>query len=242
MTTEPSTRFTIGAEAHGSDGVCGKVTRVVIDPILRTVTHLVVEPKHRSGLGRLVPLDLLDTTTSEIRLHCTVADFLELDAAEETHFLPGDNAYADYAEGQALYWPYYGSGSGGSSPGTGIGGSSLDTSSMDTTLSASPSNQPITNDILPAGEVGIRRGERVHATDGEIGRVEGAVIEQPGHRITHVLLQEGHLFGRKDVAIPIEAVTGLAKGIQLNLTKKQVEDLPPVATRRPDHHRAEGHS
>jgi len=46
--------------------------------------------------------------------------------------------------------------------------------------------------------------------------------------MTHVLLQEGHLWGRKKVAIPVSAVTGVENGIRLNLTKEQVEDLPPV--------------
>jgi hypothetical protein len=48
-------------------------------------------------------------------------------------------------------------------------------------------------------------------------------------RVTHVLLREGHLWGRKEVAIPISAVAGIQDGIQLNITKQQVEDLPPVA-------------
>jgi hypothetical protein len=39
---------------------------------------------------------------------------------------------------------------------------------------------------------------------------------------------KGHLFGHKEVAIPVSAVTGMDDGIRLNLTKKQVEDLPPV--------------
>ena len=60
--------FTIGAGATGTDGACGKVTCVVVDPLARAVTHLVVEPKHRHGAARLVPLDLVDTTTGEIRL------------------------------------------------------------------------------------------------------------------------------------------------------------------------------
>ena len=70
--TEPS-QFTIGAEARCSDGVCGEVTRVVVDPVARAVTHLVVEPKHRQGLGRLVPLDLVEDTTDGVLLRCTTA-------------------------------------------------------------------------------------------------------------------------------------------------------------------------
>ena len=34
--------------------------------------------------------------------------------------------------------------------------------------------------------------------------------------------------GRKEVAIPITAVTGLEDGIRLNITTQEVEDLPPV--------------
>jgi hypothetical protein len=51
------TDFTIGSEARCSDGDCGTVSRVIVDPVAKTVTHLVVTP--RFGYGRLVPLDLV---------------------------------------------------------------------------------------------------------------------------------------------------------------------------------------
>jgi hypothetical protein len=53
---------------------------------------------------------------------------------------------------------------------------------------------------------------------------------EPGSRqVTHVLLQKGHLPGRKDVAIPIGAVTKIGTLlIHLSLTRHQVKDLPPV--------------
>ena len=54
-------------------------------------------------------------------------------------------------------------------------------------------------------------------------------MEPGGHQVTHVLIQEGHLWGRKEVAIPIGAVTKIGTLlIHLSLTKDQVEDLPPV--------------
>ncbi len=87
---------------------------------------------------------------------------------------------------------------------------------------------------MPLGEVDVRRGEHVHATDGDIGRVQGLVIEPGSHHVTHVLLQEGHLWGRKEVAIPITAVTGVEDGIKLSLSKREVEDLPPVDIHHPD--------
>jgi hypothetical protein len=49
-----------------------------------------------------------------------------------------------------------------------------------------------------------------------------------------VLLQEGHLWGRKQVAIPISAVASISNGIQLTITRQQVHDPPPVNIDHPD--------
>lgn len=205
------TLFTIGADASCADGVGGEVRRVVVDPVARAVTHLVVEPKHRQGLGRLVPLDLVDATAGEIRLHCTLAEFEKLDSAEEMQFVPGSSGYAAYGPEQVISWPYYGLGGPGM-PGGGAGNVS----------------QTVTYDTVPLGEVEVRRGEHVHATDGSIGKVQGLVIDPGSYHVTHVLLQEGHLWGRREVAIPIGAVTGVDDGIHLSITRQQVQDLPPV--------------
>jgi sporulation protein YlmC with PRC-barrel domain len=96
-------------------------------------------------------------------------------------------------------------------------------------LGASTPVPVMVQDVVPRGEEGIERGEPVHALDGEIGRVEGVRVDPGDHRVTHVLLAEGHLWGRKDVAIPASAVTKVENGIWLNLTKKQVENLPADA-------------
>ena len=73
----------------------------------------------------------------------------------------------------------------------------------------------------------MRGGGHVHATDGNIGQIQGLVIDSGSHHITHVFLQEGHVFGGKVVAIPISAVTGVNEsGIQLSITRQQMKDLP----------------
>ena len=56
----------------------------------------------------------------------------------------------------------------------------------------------------------------------------GSSSARGNHHVTHVLLQEGHLWGRKEVAIPISAVASTGDGIQLTVTKQEVQDLPPV--------------
>ncbi len=201
--------FTIGAAAVCSDGPCGAVSRVVVDPVARELTHLVVEPEHRSGLGRLVPLDMVEAGTGEVRLRFTLAEFEKLPSAEETDFLPGGSGYDAYAAHEAYYWPYFGL-EGGADPRLAL------------------ASAVETRDMLPSGEIGIRRGEAVHASDGEIGRVEGFVVDSAQGHVTHVLLQEGHLWGRKQVAIPISAVEKIDQDIAVKLTKHEIEALPAV--------------
>lgn len=215
-----TTQFIIGSDVSCSDGSCGELRRVVVDPIARVITHLVVEEKHRQGTGHLVPIDLVDSSDAEIHLRCTRAQFEALEDAEETQFLPGAPGQWGYEQDQMLSLPYYGLGGMGmmgSLGGMGMGMVS----------------QPITFDRVPAGEVEVRRGEHVHATDGPIGKVQGLVVDPADHHVTHVLLDEGHLWGRKQVAIPIGAVTGVDDGVQLNLTKDEVRDLPPVDLAEP---------
>ena len=191
------TEFAMGATASCADGPGGKVSRVIIDPATETVTHLVIEPKHRMSLARLVPLDLVDTTAGDIRLRCTVEEFGQLEPAQETELI-------EDATG------------------------SLGPGALNTAMGVTSPVPIMVEDVVPLGEAGVERGEPVHALDGEIGRVQGFLVDPDDHRVTHVLLEEGHLWGRKKVSIPVSAVTGVENGIQLSLTRKQVEDLPPA--------------
>ncbi len=212
-TTKPEvTAFIIGAPVTGSDGSLGELKRVVVDPIARTITHLVVEPPHRDGSGHLVPVELVTAATAgAITLRCAQSDFAALDAAEEIHFLPGAPGAWDYQQSQMLTMPYYPLGGA-----MGMGGVSL-------------GPQAIISDRIPAGEVEVRRGDRVHATDGTIGRVQGLVVDPDDHSVTHILLDEGHLWGKKRVSVPINAVTAVDHdGVQVSLTKQAIEELPAI--------------
>jgi hypothetical protein len=194
--------FTIGSRVVCSDGVCGELTRVVVDPLARVLTHLVVDPRHRRGIGRLVPVELVESSSGEIRLGCTMDEFKALEDAEVTQFLPGATGEWSYGQGEMFSSPYFGLGRG--------------------------IRVASTYDRVPVGEVEVRRGEQVHATDGEIGHVRGLVIDPSDHHVTHVLLEEGHLWGQKCVAIPIGAVKDVSDGVRLTLTRDEVRDLPAV--------------
>ena len=208
--------FRIGADASCTDGAGGQVSRIIVNPVTREVTHLAVDPKHRQGPGRLVPVDLVDATTGQIRLRCPLAEFQALRPAEETEGGPDldptghghpDNALNKVnwviAGGTVIMQP-----GGRGEPGA---------------------PQQVTVDYVPEGEVEVHRELTVCATDGDIGQVQGLVVEPGSHQVTHVLLQEGHMRGRKEVAIPIDAVTKIGTLlIHLSLTRHQVKDLPPV--------------
>ena len=195
-------RFTIGAEVNCTDEPCGRLTRVVVDPVAKVVTHLIVEPRRRHEPARLVPLELVESAAGEIRLRCTSAEFDSLDPAAETRFIANFTDVPEYRQTDIVFWPHY--------------------------SYRGARGYQVTADAIPPGEVEVQRGEHVDAIDGHIGQVEGLVIDPDSHHVTHVLLQEGHPFGRKEVAIPISAVSRVADRIEVNLTKQQVQDLPPV--------------
>ncbi len=226
-----TSQFMIGTEASCSDGMVGRVTRVIVDPLAEKVTHLVIGPEHRRDADRLVPLDLIDATAGQVRIGCTRAGFEQLDPAEESQFIPSTTGYEGlgYGAGEVGYWPYYRLGGGMGVGGLGLGGG-MGVGGIPARI--------VTRETVPLGEVDVRRGDYVHATDGDIGRVQGLVIDDGSRHVTHVLLQEGHLWGHKEVAIPIGAVASTSDGIQLTLTEQQVQDLVPVAVDHPDLMRA----
>jgi sporulation protein YlmC with PRC-barrel domain len=190
------TEFAMGAEARCADGPAGQVTRVIIDPATETVTHLVIEPKN--WLGTAGRLVPLDLVDA-------TADGIRLRCTVEEfgrlEAAEETEVVDGFVGGMAL---------GGLGPPMGVGAPV----------------QAIVQDVVPLGEEDIDRGQPVHALDGAIGRVQGVRVDPGDHRVTHVLLQKGHLRGRREVVIPASAVIKVENGIWLNLTKEQVADLP----------------
>jgi hypothetical protein len=185
-------RFTIGGHVEATDGRCGQVVRVIVDPVAEALTHLVVAPRHHEDLARLVPVDLVVSVEDDvIRLNCTKNEFEQLDSAEDVTFPDAPT------------------------PG-GIG------------MPLGHHPKPMFSDRVPAGAVEIHHGDAVHARDGWIGAVQGLVIDPVDHHVTHVILQEGHVWGRKQIAIPIGAANRVGDEIHVDLTKDEIEALPPA--------------
>jgi sporulation protein YlmC with PRC-barrel domain len=216
----------IGADVSCSDGACGQLSRIIVNPAAREVTHLVVGQKRGHDTARLVPVDLVDASAGQLRLRCSLAEFQALPPAQETEVVPDLDPTGRPA-------PQKHSPRGGTfavAPGV-IGA-----------FGAGPVRGPdrpqapqeVTVDSVPSGEMAIRHDLTICATDGEIGQVQGLIVEPGGHYVTHVLLQDGHGWGHREVAVPISAVTKIGTLlIHLSLTRRQVKDLPPVGSGHP---------
>lgn len=216
--------FDIGSEVDCTDGVCGELSRVVVDPVAQSITHIAVDPRARHGIRRLVPIRFVGSAGERVQLTCTNAQFEAFEEADETDFLRSQTDWGGYDPDQMLSWPYYGLHASGS----GV----VSRAGMPAPAHAATA-ELVTHDHVPLGEVEVRRGDHVHAADGTIGRVHGLVIDPQNHHVTHFLLEEGHLWGHKTVAIPIGAVERVGDGVRLALTKDQVRDLPPVGLKHP---------
>ena len=209
----------IGSKARTTDDkVSGYVKSVVVDRSPHpAVTHLVVEPKNREGLARLVPLDHVDAEAGQIRLRYTEAEFKDLRAAEETLaeiFNAGpvelDTEGWRPADDDELV----------------VDGSKI----SPVRAEILEGEKDLVPTLLPAEDE--ERGDHVHATDGDIGQLRALCIDPLTHQVTHVhvLLKEGHLWRHKEVAIPSGHVTGFTSGIHLNISIQQVENLAPGNT------------
>ena len=86
---------------------------------------------------------------------------------------------------------------------------------------------------IPAGEVVIRRGTSVEATDGAVGKVDEFLVDPEDDSISHLVLREGHLWGKKDVTIPVSEIDKITdEAVYLKLDKETIETLPTVPVRR----------
>lgn len=220
-------RLEFGTPVCCRDGPFGELADVVIDPTSRRVTHLVVQPHHRHGLARLVPVEEADAARgadSEVLLRCSIEEVRRMELVQAFAYLQlGEFPIADpdwdVGVESVLALPYYDS--------SGMGGYATDYP-----MDYDP-RVGISYDRIPKGEVEIRRTSTVCSADGhDLGRVDGFLVDA-GEQITHLVLEHGHLWGRRDVTITIGAVTKVqTDAVTLSLTKDAVEALPAVPVNR----------
>ena len=215
-------RLEIGNRVHCTDGVYGELADIVIDPLEKRVTHLVVQPEQGEGGARLVPIRLAksgDDAQREIELACTLDEARGFESVHEGAYLrlgesPADDPDWEVGVEDVLALPYY----------------DLELGPYPDEL---PSGVTMSYDRVPKGEVEVRRASAVISADGHsLGEVDGFVVDTDEH-ITHFVLERGHLWGRKEVTIPIGAVARVeSDAVHVALSKDEVGALPAVRVGR----------
>jgi sporulation protein YlmC with PRC-barrel domain len=217
-------RLEIGNRVRCTDGVYGELEDIVIDPLEKRVTHLVVQSERGEGGARLVPIQLAkarDDGQREIELECTLDEAHGFESVREAAYLrldenPVEDPDWDVGVTDVLAMPYYYAGVG------------VDLYPGDLTSQAA-----IYYDRVPKGKVEVRRASAVISADGHsLGEVDGFVVDAD-EQITHFVLERGHLWGRKEVTIPIGAVARVeSDAVHVALSKDEVGALPTVRVGR----------
>jgi hypothetical protein len=171
------------------------------------ITHIVVKERQPSRVERLVPVMLVGRTAAEvILLDCTREEFARMEPFNQTEFVYGDLPHHASDPSLTMLWPY-----------------------------AVPAKRIVDERIrpIPPGELAVRRGTRVEATDGRVGRVDEFLVDPDSGGITHLCLRETRLRGDTVVCIPVSEIDEIKeKVVHLKMDKKTVASLPSVPLKR----------
>jgi hypothetical protein len=193
----------IDARVSCSDGPVGKSTSVILRPNNGEITHFVVSNESLPKTEYLLPIDqIYESTPDQIMLKCTRAELLQMPVFNKLEFIP--STLPRYSGGSFLMWPF-------SSP---VG-----------------SEVKVEKENIPVDALIIKRGSKVEAIDGTVGRVDEFLIS-PENEITHLILREGHLWGQRDVTIPVSQVDHYSDNtVFLKMKREEIEKLPNIPVR-----------
>jgi hypothetical protein len=195
------------ADVICTDGQGGTSVAFTLNPVSRKITHLVVEDN--GGQQRLVSLQLIDGTShDEIWLECTEDELKKLTLFKVTEFV-------ERAAQQSGDW----------SEEEGEWEDSIDVSQFERTDEAF--GMPVVVEKVPEGEIAFHRGTDIEATDDHVGVVERFLVQADTGHVTHLVMHKGHLWGKKDIMIPLSAVDNMDyDSVYLNVDKETAENFP----------------
>ncbi len=208
----PRLEIRLGAEAQGADGPAGTVTQVVVSPRERRVVGVVV--RLPSGEEVTVPAEEVgDATEDRVSLRLSLGELEKLPRWQPDAHTPA-----------TLSWPgWRGLREGGAW--LRIPGPLRRMEGLQRRLAAEAEGRP------EERVVSIRRGQRVVASDGPIGRVDMVLVDADTGRVKHLVVRQGLLFSR-DVAVPADWVSTVEHdAVVLEASRDAVAHLPPY---RPD--------
>jgi hypothetical protein len=207
-------RLDFGSPVSCSDGGVGELGDVLVDPGTRRLTHVVVLTS--DGEARLAPTELLagGGGGQDLALGCTAAEFGQLETIREFAYvdigqLPEPDLESDVGVEDVLSVPY------------------PDLGEFGGYVGEFDSSAAVTYDRIPKGTVEIRGSSVVLSADGhDLGSPEAVLVDDVG-TITAVVLERGHLWGKRDVTIPVDAAATLETDlVTVGLSRDGVDALP----------------
>lgn len=199
----------VGAQVECEDGPCGQSTRVIINPITQQVANLVVKGKKPPHTERLVPVDrVVKTSPDRIELRCSRDELAEMEQFVETHYVKSKHTRYVNVNSMTFALPY-------------------------ALREEVEMSVPEEYEHIPPGDLAVHRGAYVEATDGRVGKVDEFLVDPANGHITHLVLREGHLWGQRDIAIPISEIEHISEDVvYLKLDKQGIAALPAISIHR----------
>lgn len=195
------TDIPIKAKVECTDGPGGKSTHLIIDPDNGKLTHFVVKNKELpNSPDRRVPVeDIANTTDSVIHLNLTHSELVALPPFTTTYYKQIGTSDNYVEEYDPLFVPQF---------------------PEDTVK--------VAEEHVPEGEIALSRGLTVRTKElKKVGVIDGLIMDPNSNVITHLLMQKGHLWGKKDIALPVATIGSVdADTVYLKLDEAAVKALP----------------
>ena len=198
----------MNAKVQCNDGACGKTTNVIVNPVSLKVTHIAIKDKKLpSNPTRLVPFGkIASVTPDQVTLTCSIKDVSGMPPFLVDTFVQESPSGLAYASGDAYTSQYV-----------------VNDTAYDNVRAQN----------MPKDGLALYSGMEVEASDGKEGKLDELVLDGDSGAITHIQMREGHLWGKKDVAIPVDIIDFTdGKTVYLKIDKDAVKALPAVKVKR----------
>jgi hypothetical protein len=182
MTSAP-----MNAPVDCADGTCGTSLRLVIQPLTRKVTHLVVlEAGGSDAVERLVPVDqVVSVTRGRIGLRCSKAELGEFEPFIVNRSRPSTR-------------PAY----------------RMATDDPTGMLAGTVPNEsyyvPEQVERVPEGEIAVSPGTKVRARDAEVGNIVELIVDRSTREVTHFVFEHGRGTLKQETVLPLSVIDDVA--------------------------------
>lgn len=196
-------KIPIDVKVECTNGAAGHTAAIIINPAARQVTHIVVKGKGDLVGEFLVPLDMIDQATPYALILRLSREKLEAETRFDKTILTDQSG--DLVGNDLLMYS--------GSDNVNLGAVSLPTY--------------VQVEQIPGSAIALHIGAHVDAVDGRVGKMDEIIINRDTGDIDYITLRHGHLWGKKEICVPIADVDHIVDDIvQLKLDKAGIEALP----------------